>query len=526
MWKNFFKTVMGTSIVLFSITILFNILVDPYDIWGNPRYRGVNLCAVRSEDRERLFKPIHVISDKPDALFLGNSKCDFSIDPEIFARLTGIPNTYNMSVRNGQPHELRKYLELAIKNNPRLKAVLLEVDYEMFLVEASVMNGFDAKQANRTHLTRDNAFKTTLSADACIDSLITLQRNREFQYDYPTYERNGKLSEGSLFSIFSYEASFYKNTRGSIIAQYWDNLRHNPEISDEKFREISRIVALCKEHQIDLKVFSPPVHAIHLDSYDTYWSRYAAWETRLANIVPFMDFSLYNEITTINPELPLRDNPYFWDSAHIKSHVGNIILTCLYDPSAEAAPKDFARQVTSENVAGHLAFVKRQHATWVSQNERLKKDLSSVGRFVPECPPKLRGNLFPAKDSFVLLPHLPDSIEIQKNQALHFDGILLLPPPQIQTPYAILEDASGKRFYAMANRQGKNDRSELSALFQSNDATLPYDFMTGAILESVPPGKYHLRIAVLLDNGTVRLSPFLREIIISNPLKPQPSNPR
>ncbi len=512
MWKHYFFAVMGGSVLLFVATALFNILVDPYDLWMVPRYQGLNLCAVRSEDRERLSKPIHIIHDKPNAIFLGNSKCDFSIDPDRFTQITGCSSSYNMAMRNGQPHELRKCLELALKNNPELDTVILEVDFEMFLSDSTTKNGFDEKQTSRTHITRDNAFRTTLSGDACIDSLLTLKRNHEFRYDHLAYERNGKLSEGSLFSIFSDEASFYKNTRSFLVAKYLDNRHFNEDIYKDKFHEIECIAELCKENNIELKVFVPPVHAIHLDAYDMYWEHYAQWEKELASIVPFTDFARYNAFTMTDPDLPLEENPHFWDSAHIKVFVGDMVLDCLYGIPNGNTPENFAVQVTAENVEEHLAETKQQHAEWASQNTQLKNKLAAIGQFVSQCPSPSASEAA-LMDNLATIDKLGDGITLQQTDILFFEGTLSLDSHCIQTVYTVLEDPAGKRFYTMLNKKWNANTTDWAMLFRPSTSTA-YDFMTGAILQNVPPGEYQVRTMVVQNDGKSYISPGLRKLSV------------
>ena len=181
-----------TASVLITIAVL-SYFVDPYDVWMNSRSKGLNLYAIRSENRERLFKPIRLLENKPDIMILGNSKSDFAIDPEYLTKITGNENVYNMSNRNGMPYEFEKYIENTIANNQNLKTIILALDYEMFVEEKDMMPGFDMEQVEKTHISLDNAFKTILSWDSVKDSLITLKMNHEYHYDYNTYDTGGKL---------------------------------------------------------------------------------------------------------------------------------------------------------------------------------------------------------------------------------------------------------------------------------------------------------------------------------------------
>lgn len=496
MWYDYFCTVMKYACIFMIVTVCGNVLVDPYDVWMFPRKIGINFYAIRSEDNERLFKPIHVMTNRPDAIFLGNSKCDFALDPIYFSEIANVANVYNMSIRNAQLYEIRKYLELALKTNPQLQTVILGIDYEMFQNPASAMPGFDEEQVNQNSITRGNLFRTTLSEDACVDSLMTLKMNQMTQYDFLAYEKCGKLSEDALQLIFEDEASFYKNTRSFIVAQYMDLMDRDEDIYHEKFQELERIVELCETYHVDLKVFIPPVHAIHMDAYEMYWEDYASWEQHLVDVVPVVDFVSYNDITVSNPEVPIEENLYFWDSGHIKSLVGNMIINRLYGVANNGESENFGILVTPGNVEEHLARIAQQHKQWTVKNQSLKMKLSSMGKFTAECPIDLKNRFFCADIAFKYTIERPSDVILNNDKVLSFAGKLYLTSSTVNSLYAILEDVSGKKYYAMVNKKWRTSEVDLFSL--GNHET--YDFTAGAILDGIPPGEYSLYVACLLKN--------------------------
>ena len=515
MYKKFCAVFAGASASLLLLIFALNFLVDPYDVWENERYTGVNLYAIRSENRERLLKPIHVLKDKPDAIFLGNSKCDFSLDPEHFKEITGIEKTYNMAVRNGLPYEFRKYVEMAVNNNPDLKTIILTLDYDMFREPVASMPGFDEEQTRKKHITRSNLVSTTLSMDASIDSLITLKENHDYKYEFPTYEKDGKLSEGALYTIFSDEASFYKNTRLLVVDQFLLAKHPNIEAYNEKFKDIERIVDLCNERGIELKVVVLPAHAIHLDSYDSSWQRYEDWARRLAEIVPFVCFNLYNEITMSNPGTDSAGNEYFWDTAHIKQNVGNLVLDYIYDRPNADIPSNFAFAVNAGNVNEYLAVLKNQHIKWEAENRQMKERLASMGRFVQVCPAEIINKDMTLNEEFVQTMFKTKESRLNHDQILYFDGTLGLSPTDVKGLYAVLEDNSGRKFYAMANKKWRKDEAGVSVLLKNKNEQEPYEFLTGAILADVPQGEYELRLISVMNNGdTAYISPSLQKVVI------------
>ena len=515
-YMKFCKIFAAISASIFVIILAINYIMDPYDVWHNVRYVGFNMYAIRSENMERFFKPINILNRYPETIFLGNSKCDFALDPEHYTEITGVTDAYNMAIRNGQPYELRRYVEMEIDKNPRLKTVVLAVDYEMFVDSRVYMPGFDEEQAKSGRMTESNLIKSLLSYDASVDSLITVVKNNEYRYDFPTYEKNGKISEGALFTIFSDEASFYKNTRSFVVAQYAQKKEKNSDIYKEKFNDIEKIIRLCKEHGVDIKVIVPPVHAVHLDAYDIYWHEYELWCKRLAGETSFVSFNQYNAITASDPGENTDGNLYFWDSVHAKENVGNLVLEYLFGNSSTELPVNFAVNVDMNNVDNYLVELKKQHQIWALSNEDLKDKLKFVGRFVIDYPPELIGRKDTLNTNFVRLACVSDETQLSRNQIFNFEGQVKLSPTKVQCLYAIIEDDSGRRFFAMSNKKWRNDNRELPLNGFEKQSSETYDFLTGAITDNIPDGTYYLRMAcVVKDEDVTYISPRLQKVVIS-----------
>ena len=502
-----------TASILMMIAIL-SYSVDPYDVWLDSRSKGINLYAIRSENRERLFKPIRLLEDKPDIMILGNSKSDFAINPEYLAKITGEENVYNMSTRNGMPYEFDKYVENSIANNRNLKTIILALDYEMFVEENDIVPGFDIEQVEKNHITLDNAFKTMLSWDSIKDSLITLKMNHDYCYDYPTYEKNGKLSEGALHITFDDEASFYKNTRKFIVTKFEAQHDFDEDIYRKKMYEIEHIVKMCEKNGVDLKVIVLPVHAIHLDAYSKDWDAYGQWVKDLSRIVPFTSFNQYNYITTESIDNSAEDNQYFWDSVHIKQNVGNMVLDYIYANNNEDIPENFAFYVDQNNADEYLADLEKQRQMWEGANRNQKYDLKCMGRFVKDCPSLLENSERIIKDDLVDTGTLT---KIQwKGNSLYFEGKLNLEPGKVLMLYAMLENENGDVFYAMANKKWRKDDGGLSVLLRKKEYVQPYEFLCGAITEEIPEGVYDLKImSVVNDNKNVYVSPSIQKVEIA-----------
>ena len=104
------------SVFLPVVTVgIFDIIVDPYDVFNTPNFLGINHSKLRKDNSDRLFKAIDVIRIKPVTVFMGSSRTKRAIDPNDPALKNNQP-AYNLALTKGNFYELRRYLEHAIAN--------------------------------------------------------------------------------------------------------------------------------------------------------------------------------------------------------------------------------------------------------------------------------------------------------------------------------------------------------------------------------------------------------------------------
>ncbi|NES77927.1 MULTISPECIES: hypothetical protein [Okeania] len=104
------------SVFLPVVTVgVFNIIVDPYDVFNTPNFLGINHSKPRKDNSDSLFKATDVIRIKPVTVFMGSSRTKRAIDPNYLA-LKNYKLADNLALTKGNFYELRRYLEHAIAN--------------------------------------------------------------------------------------------------------------------------------------------------------------------------------------------------------------------------------------------------------------------------------------------------------------------------------------------------------------------------------------------------------------------------
>ncbi|HSB51033.1 MAG TPA: hypothetical protein VLD40_00090, partial [Dissulfurispiraceae bacterium] len=170
---------------------------------------------------------------------------------------------------------------------------------------------------------------------------------------------------------------------------------------DTSLDYVERLVEFCREHEIDLRIFTTPSHARNLEISAAMgsWARIEGGKRKLAELlardaaahrgkrdVPFYDFADYNSITT--EALPLEtgrpEMRNYWDSSHFKENVGDLVLDRLFGVNApgRAVPSDFGVRVTASNIDSHLAGIRQRQAEYRASH---REDVEALARLVEQA---------------------------------------------------------------------------------------------------------------------------------------------
>ncbi|MEC0143777.1 hypothetical protein [Paenibacillus alginolyticus] len=341
-----------------AFIMLFNLIIDPLGIWKIFNVKGVNEYKPQQYSHQRLYKAVDLMKQKSDTIFLGNSKVQNGLDPEGYQALTG-EKAYNLGLGGSTMEEQLRYLEHALYNDPSIKNVVMGIDFRSFNSNRTNVGDFDPNRLSKSSIffTKD-AILTTLTFDAIRLSYSTIIANKQGGDQHSFFEHNGKRSEFTIqqenqgrkaIDVFGgYIHASLKDP--SIYGQY--------QLSQKHLMYFQAIVDICKESNLQLKVFISPSHVTLLESIRNagHWNLFEQWKREIAEITPYWDFYYYNSITNE----PINDNmKYYWDSTHYKKEVGNMVLSKMYDLGKNGIPSNFGVYVTKENIENHLQTTRR-----------------------------------------------------------------------------------------------------------------------------------------------------------------------
>ncbi|MEQ9235218.1 hypothetical protein [Coleofasciculus sp. E2-BRE-01] len=338
---------------------LFNMIIDPYDIFNTPDFLGINDSKPHKDKNDRLFKATDVIRIKPVTVFLGSSRTKQALNPSHSALKNEQP-AYNLAINGPNAYEVRRYLEHAIANQKNIKTVVFGVDFSMF--NSSLMNQptFSEKRLEKSSLALEDFLNSTFSLDALFASRETVVASLADAKENDNYGDNGFMPNRKLAP----DETEWRFNGG--IELYFD-FHSDYQFSEQYFSDLKKIVELCEEYGVDLKVFISPSHATQWEAIRATgrWQTFEQWKRKLVKIVPVWDFSGYNSITT---EVINDTMQNYADNSHYTEKVGNLVLNRIFSHNENTVTKDFGILITPQNIESHLNKINEDRELWAEEN--------------------------------------------------------------------------------------------------------------------------------------------------------------
>lgn len=333
----------GTCVVLAALFGLYNVLIDPFGVFGDPVF---DWYAYDMTQNPRVAKLAYLerYHGEYDSFVIGSSKVS-SISCE---ELNGYLNArfYNMTWYGGKLGD-----ELDAANY-----LLDHYTVQNMVLMVEPQNTLDYRTASKD-------LKERMHGKADGSSML------RFYFDYlfcnPRYGLD-KLSawtrRGYLVNedaVYTAETGSYNKQRRDIepiggLASYWEknggNFPEQAAISempfvDECLAAVRALKERCEEKGVNLIVMTAPQYEDDFLSFDREELSRFWWG--LADITDFWDFSGRSSVGA--------DPRYFYDVKHFRNCVGSMALARMFENKAAYVPEDFGVYVTAGNVERRLA---------------------------------------------------------------------------------------------------------------------------------------------------------------------------
>lgn len=322
--KKFISIWMISVIVILGISILINVIIDPYGIlkddFSNQKV-GLNLNYIKVK---------HILNNKKryDSFIFGSSRVD-RLNPKFIKNA----NYYNMTISQGLPKEYFEIIELFKKENINIKNIIIGIDDFDFSLRSDSHNG-------------------TLSNS----SYLYIKKNKlkmlsKYFIRNPFNEANRKQLKGKKkleFNIYNY------GNVEEIEKDIWIKENIENHLKDSKFlkptvfgdydniaygvKYYKKIAELCKLNNINLILFFQPHNKI--SAMNLTETQKKEIKRKLSEFAYVYDFYYPNSIT--------NNNYYWYETSHYRPMVADMILKYIFkdDYSKEIkVPADFGRLI-------------------------------------------------------------------------------------------------------------------------------------------------------------------------------------
>lgn len=372
-YKSFLLIWLVSAILTIGAVGMFNYMVDPYGFYRSVKLTGFNQQKEGVRSKIRYVKALELPLRKPKTIIMGSSRVHDGMNPQhpLLSDPAYAP-VYNLGIDMDRIHESLQYLKHALANS-EIKQVFLGLDFFMFNASQKVNYNFDSELVGRKIGIGDYLSTSIFSRDAFVDSIRTLKTSRR-QPEREEFLSNGfRPGEFVFYQVKSYQALHYYTNyifMSSLPSQtkYYADMT----IDQEVFDDFEAILKICKQRNIDIKLYISPAHA-HLDGEGIAaagkWEMMEEWKRRVVSIAdryaaPIWDFSGYNSITTEPVITPMK---YYWDSSHFTEVVSDLIIKRMLASatSADNVPADFGIRLSIKNIESHLLEIRKNRQRYI-----------------------------------------------------------------------------------------------------------------------------------------------------------------
>ncbi len=368
---SFYRYYLLTVLILLIGVLSFNIVVDYTGTFG---LRWIDPNITLKTDNRRLVSPGVIRTYKPDTIITGTSRVGRGINPShnVFENKRAL----NLFLNAGDAYELSQLLNFALMVSPP-KLVILGIDFFSFdknLDVESYSSRFKSYnyQNNPLPIRLMNNSDLLLSKDAIKQNIASLKK-RHLDFDQ-LKKKSFHDARSQELNVSLFDDTFNKALQVNSVIKPGGHGYHEFEFSEEKLKDLVKVLSKIKDQGIEVKLFLTPLHVYLMETIFqlNLFSQYEKIIIAMSDLskdplVEFYDFSGFNSVTIGLDGVNVTGN--YPDAGHYSYQVGDRILEEIFH-RADIKGNDFGELVTNEEVQNHLTNFKQQRLRWRSQNRR------------------------------------------------------------------------------------------------------------------------------------------------------------
>jgi hypothetical protein len=349
-YKKFAIIILCVLYACLGSLALINIVVDPYAIFGTPFLKNQSQVNDRYAKIEFLRKG----KKRYNSYIMGSSRI-LNLYPDIIEKYFREGKFYNLATTLATPYEHLLHLKYFIKNGYLVKNLYIGLDID-FCFTAKMHKDKDLLLRLHPKVSNKNLivfYWSYLSVFPKADIRRKLRANFSKRVGPKfIYGKDGALALGPEVENRYVFFDGLANRNNMVIKN---------EMEEENVEGLRELVALCRQHEINLILFITPLNKSLMDRFVV--EDYLIFLRKLSEVTSFWDFSGYNSIST--------NNRNYTDSSHYKSSVSRLIAARIFNDRTLTVPSDFGVWVTKENIGWHLTNLRMSFKKNRDGNETL-----------------------------------------------------------------------------------------------------------------------------------------------------------
>jgi hypothetical protein len=312
----------------------------------------------KQRGNDRMHKVALIQSETPDALILGTSRSQVTLNPHSKAFDGHAKSVVNAAVDACIPYEALRYTQhayaVAQRDNYAIKLLVYGLDLRAFDKRRAPLDGHSEDRFLVSKAGEPQPFArahdiagTLLSLDALRASLATIHHRSWPSYLRPLGQRDPALQEDDLQRTGGQRAFFRVSER-----DYANNYGCFEEAApgDPPYEDLSQLLEDAHARSVKVRLYFSPVHARHnvvvrasgLSEAEARWKRRVRdlaerYYNRGLN-VELWDFT-FAEATEAVPDVsdPAARMKWWWESSHATSALGERLLATMLSKAPGSA---------------------------------------------------------------------------------------------------------------------------------------------------------------------------------------------
>ncbi|WP_418185405.1 hypothetical protein ACNSOS_11465 [Aliarcobacter vitoriensis] len=319
--KKFILLTLLFIFIFFSIGVFIRYIIDPVGI--NNKFdiglRKDTALAYRTQ------KYVELNELQPNTILLGGSRVHY-LNPKDIEKYTN-DKVYNLGLQFATLEEQYYFLKHSLENL-KINTVIIGLNFYTFN---------DDLKENSSDFNK-NIFDYGFNLFYQVKHYLEVPIFKYLKYVIPNNDRNLFYENGAI-TLYHQEKVIKNNNKEHMwqgTLNYYQKVYKDFHILGEKnFDYYKKMVDLCKQHNVKLKVFTTAIHTsqLKLIEEENKLDIFDRWKNEIAQIFPYWDFMNENSIT--------EDEENFIDSSHIKQEFGYLYFAKIFEDFDIDIPEDF-----------------------------------------------------------------------------------------------------------------------------------------------------------------------------------------